>query len=352
MRVRIQFDGERIGDIFLKDDGVALGYDGDETVLRPLAKRYLQNLVDFWGNKEPTGKDVLAELVNRLQGRMAAVEVGDFPEEGDEEDAEAVENVFCATGAGGGVDPTCGKSGGTAGGGDPFKVAHLPADVQLTIRQTVTDVLGPHGLEHRLRHVGDDVDEHAAARGGSGSIRFGRHALEAKPATPEQRAESRASADQMIPAARARLEELQREYKKSRSPSVRQRLIGEIGAAERHLKKMQNSPDVEFVYQIADNPLRAIIAHEAGHEIANSLGIDFARSRREAIGRGTLNPDSHYKVSGYSADHVEEQFAEITAAVHSGLRGRVPTDLLRVYDDSIREAKEKLAAEGKRTIYD
>lgn len=97
------------------------------------------------------------------------------------------------------------------------------------------------------------------------------------------------------------------------------------------------------ISNVAKNPLRATLAHEAGHAIYYRSYVDAVGGERLQV--AWMKAVQKFKredilaVSEYAASSASEMWAEVTSAYHSEYRDEIPKDIKDVYEDLLKRAK-------------
>jgi hypothetical protein len=212
------------------------------------------------------------------------------------------ENVFCATGEGGGVDPSCSSKGNF-----PSNSADTPHVKSLNLTGlTDSETRAAKSAIEKALTVGDhkiSIDS-VSVESIPYSAQYKRGAIKTDPTT--------------IDAARSH---------------DRSKVIGETESlgGSRNTAKEEGRNSEEY--------LSLELAHELAHHVEQALLLDLPKSLRMAKDEGIdFSEKSVMKLSGYATVNTQEMFAEAHALITQGKGELVPKPLRRWYDLAISTA--------------
>lgn len=206
-------------------------------------------------------------------------------------------NVFCPTGAGGGVDPTCSPSGSSHV--TTLSVDRMNADERAAITSAIDKALTVAGRKIRINKIAIGESKYSAHySGGKGEVIIGDGTLEYA---------------RDVDSIHKFRDEVQREHGTVNTTKELGNTSAEILALE--------------------------VAHELGHHVEHVLQLDLQKAHRNVSDAGgDLSSETIQKMSGYSTVNIQERFAEAHALVSMGMSDRMPKSVRDWYDAALATA--------------
>ena len=225
---------------------------------------------------------------------------------------QRVDNVFCATGPGGGIDPSCSPDVR----GIPDFTSSTEAEDWLK-RERVVSSVSLKGLNAReAKAVAESLRDSTKVAG----IQLKLRSVEIRGGTTEATAFGYSNGHVIIS---PQAVEAARSHDRVKALA---RYTGEDAGKRSFV--MEDARD-------GDEYLKIGVAHEIGHHLETALLLDLGKAARDV---GGLLPKDIERVSGYATTHPVELFAEVHAMVSTGRKNQLPDQVSRWYEAALKTA--------------